>query len=225
MGEDDMRRKRQDLFQAKLQRQKRLEQRQTETRSLIRQLQTELQSIDTELDSIRQSNLSWKATVFRILQDTKHENGEHGRCTLFGKCEECWRRSDNVSFETAGCNAATCSCTCHATQETDTSDDSEDSGSECEMASADSITDRIEEFCEEIDSHKDTNPLKFLTAIEKLETMGEFAGQMAWINEEYCGMICAKWVRLCCVVPLCVARLTLCVYICTAASGVEVRRK
>ena len=192
----DVCRKRQESLQIAYQRQAKLQSETSAAKSRIAELEACIGRLKADLASNKKNIFPLRQCLLDILKEARREKGDTSGldyCRFFGKCAECWLTCDDaatVAFETAGCNAATCSCTCHLHKQADVSF--------TKMKSESGWTHRqIESALRMLESTftADTDPVQFLTQREKLDTIGEFARAMSFINRQYCATICAKWVR------------------------------
>ena len=160
-------------------------------------LQKKLQAINSDIISIQATKLPWRTTFLRLLSDARREKGEDEPvCRWLGKCENCWLQCNDANkdgFNSTGCKKTECSCVCHRTAETNLNwtDSVEDA------EGYQQLHDRIEKSLEDIERDMDhkTDPKRYLTRKEKLETLQEFGRGMSWVNTKFCAMICDKWVR------------------------------
>ena len=163
----------------------------------IAALQNEQRDIEQNLARVREEKLPWRITLLRILRDARRDKGDATTvCCWFGKCENCWLQcgdgGDDDGFETTGCNVTKCLCICHRSTAPDLSSKDRQSA----RVVSDTITATLAAL--EQNTEKETDPIRYLTAKEAIETLGEFARGMFLVSTPYCGMICAKWVRFQC---------------------------
>ena len=166
-------RKRKELLQAAYQCQKKLQSENLATRSRIAELEAQLEENESNLAANKMKIFALRQFLLNILKDARLEKGlmaDLQYCRFLGKCEACWLVCDDdvdtVSFESAGCNAATCRCKCHTCQEPGIS------FQEVKGGKYYNIVGRIMMVFNTIETDFSDRPLLFLTQKEKMIDWG-----------------------------------------------------